>query len=103
MRISVPSQFFARIAYAYFMRRARRHVRKAEKFDREDLRSISWMFHPLARNFLATNSQNRLLEMLRQPLISKNGNIKLSDDPKLSLYYPFSDTLNSSKNLLLFF
>lgn len=95
MRVSVPLKFFAKITYAYFLRRAKRHVRKAESVDCEDLRAISWMFHPLAQNFLATKSANCLLDILQQSNNSLDS-VKLSSDSRLTLYFPFADTLNLS-------
>ncbi|KAI6239168.1 BHLH domain-containing protein [Aphelenchoides fujianensis] len=52
MKLSLP-RFLGRITSAYFFRRARRHVQKSASVDNVEMKCYRWVFHPLARNFLA--------------------------------------------------
>lgn len=74
------SNFFGKLAYAYFLRRARRHVRKAQMVDGNDVRTLQWIFHPIAQKFLTSYT---------------NSLIKILQNPKQTFNFPFSESFNS--------
>lgn len=75
MKLSLP-RFLAPVFTAYFIRRARRHVRKSMSNDGVEWRSAQWFFHPLAHNFLG--NKEVLTEILENPRQMTN--------------FPFSDS-----------
>lgn len=81
VKLNIPN-FFGSLVYAYFLRRARRHVRKAQMIDGNDVCTIQWIFHPIAQKFLLSKTNS----LLKNLYISKK-----------TINFPFSETVNSRK------
>ncbi|CAD5222089.1 unnamed protein product [Bursaphelenchus xylophilus] len=72
-KLSLP-KWLSRLWSSYFMRRGRRHLRKSSTVDNVEMKSYQWLFHPLAKRFLADpTALKEVLENSRQ-----------------SIHYPFS-------------
>ncbi|CAD5216248.1 unnamed protein product [Bursaphelenchus okinawaensis] len=79
-KVSLP-RWLSRLWLSYFMRRARRHVRKSNTVDNIEMKSYQWIFHPLAKTFLSDPAaMKEILENSRQ-----------------SIHYPFSSIQSSPK------
>lgn len=85
-RLCLPRWLRLPIA-GYFFRRAKRHVSKSHRLEgnKEQLYSLQWAFHPLARKFLA--DPNRLAAILDGSGAQRQTN------------FPFTDSTQSAKPL----
>jgi hypothetical protein len=51
-KLSLP-RFLNGLVFSYFLKRARRHVRKSSMVNGIEMKQYQWIFHPLSQNFLS--------------------------------------------------